>query len=130
MSSTESPVSVTVKTQAGSLVTLRAESPSEFVDLILAATNEALFGPAVQDFENLVRGTQSIEAAAVANTGGTVVNFAPVAPPAQAATVAGQRNCAHGVMTYREGMGAKGPWKGYFCPERDKNQQCKPQWLK
>lgn len=27
------------------------------------------------------------------------------------------RGCIHGPMTYREGTGARGPWKGWFCPE-------------
>lgn len=133
MASTESPVSVTAKTAAGSLVTLRANTTSEFVDLVLEAQRDGLFGPAIADFEQIVRSQGGVEAAAVANvvnnipTQGTPA-FAPVAPPV--ATAAGQRNCAHGVMTYREGMGAKGPWKGYFCPIQDKTQQCKPQWSK
>lgn len=139
MSSTESPVSVTVKTAHGSLVTLRAESPSEFVNLVLSAQADNLFGPAVYDFESMVRTDTSTQSAAVANVvtsmGGTVMPdatpaFAPVAPPVAQTTVAGQRNCVHGAMAYREGMGAKGPWKGYFCPEKDKSQQCKPVWSK
>lgn len=135
MASTESTVSVTVKTANGSLVTLRADNPSQFVDLVLAAQQDNLFGPAVYDFESMVRTDNTITQAAVANIGGTVVadiapQFAPVAPPAAQAVVAGQRTCSHGAMTYREGMGAKGPWKGYFCTERNKDLQCKPQWSK
>ena len=26
------------------------------------------------------------------------------------------KKCHHGVMTKRQGSGAKGPWKGYMCP--------------
>lgn len=139
MASTEATVSVTVKTSNGSLVTLRADNPSEFVNLVLAAQQDNLFGPAVYDFESMVRTDNTITQAAVANIGGTVVEdiapqfgqqFAPVAPPTAQAVVAGQRTCSHGAMTYREGMGAKGPWKGYFCAERNKDLQCKPQWLK
>lgn len=136
MSSTESPVSVTVKTAAGSLVTLRANTTSEFIDLVLAAQQDGLFGPAIADFEQIVRSQGGVEQAAVANVTSTIATqaapvaaFAPVAPPV-APTAAGQRTCAHGTMTYREGMGAKGPWKGYFCPIQDKAQQCKPQWSK
>jgi len=135
MASTESTVSVTVKTANGSLVTLRADNPSEFVNLVLSAQADNLFGPAVYDFEAMVRTDASVVQAAVANIGGTVVEqsspaFAPVAPPTAQATIAGQRTCAHGAMTYREGSSAKGPWKGYFCPAPNKADQCKPQWVK
>lgn len=48
------------------------------------------------------------------------------APPGQAA-----KSCAHGEMTYRTGNGAKGPWKGYFCPlEKGDPDQCKPIFVK
>lgn len=135
MSSTESPVSVTVKTAAGSLVTLRADTTSQFIDLVLEAQRDGLFGPAVADFEQIVRSQGGVEAAAVANVVNNIPTqsapaFAPVAPPVVTPTAAGQRTCAHGTMTFREGMGAKGPWKGYFCPIQDKAQQCKPQWVK
>ena len=38
---------------------------------------------------------------------------APVAAPAPAQT--GANMCKHGTMSYREGVGAKSPWKGYMC---------------
>ena len=35
--------------------------------------------------------------------------------------------CAHGAMTFRTGTGAKGPWKGYFCPSpKGTPNQCDP----
>lgn len=37
-------------------------------------------------------------------------------------------SCRHGSMTFKEGVGAKGPWSAHFCSERDKSQQCPPQW--
>lgn len=44
--------------------------------------------------------------------------------PAQAAPV-----CRHGPMTFRQGTGAKGPWKGYFCPTpKGTPGQCPPQF--
>lgn len=48
----------------------------------------------------------------------------PVAAPAGGAPV-----CAHGEMTFRTGTGAKGPWKGYFCPSpKGTPNQCDPQF--
>jgi hypothetical protein len=40
------------------------------------------------------------------------------------------KNCAHGEMTYRTGTSQKGPWKAYFCPAPNKEDQCKPIWMK
>ena len=37
------------------------------------------------------------------------------------------RSCNHGVMTPRSGSGAKGPWKGFFCPTpKGTADQCSP----
>ena len=44
-------------------------------------------------------------------------NATPVAAPAAPApapTLAGH-TCRHGAMNYKEGVGVKGPWKGYMC---------------
>lgn len=46
----------------------------------------------------------------------------PVASPAGDAP-----SCVHGPMTFRTGQGAKGPWKGYFCPTpKGTPNQCDP----
>jgi hypothetical protein len=38
--------------------------------------------------------------------------------------------CPHGVKEYKAGTNGKGrPYKGWFCPSRDQNNQCKPEWL-
>ncbi len=38
-------------------------------------------------------------------------------------------SCDHGEMVYKSGTNAQGKvWSGHFCPERDKSQQCDPQW--
>lgn len=38
--------------------------------------------------------------------------------------------CAHGPMKYKEGTGAKGAWKGFFCTAPRGTQQCDVQWVK
>ncbi|AWY03866.1 hypothetical protein SEA_NEDARYA_49 [Gordonia phage Nedarya] len=51
---------------------------------------------------------------------------------AQEAPGGEERFCAHGKMTFRSGV-AKGsgkPYKMFACPERDRSQQCDPQWLR
>lgn len=57
------------------------------------------------------------------------VQQAPQAAP-QAAPAAGGRNCAHGARTHSTGVSARGPWQAYFCPLKDKAQQCTPEWIK
>lgn len=40
------------------------------------------------------------------------------------------RQCAHGQMTYRSGINKNGkPYEAFFCPERDRAQQCPAVWL-
>jgi hypothetical protein len=39
---------------------------------------------------------------------------APAAPVAQTAPATGH-TCRHGAMNWKEGVGAKGPWKGWMC---------------
>lgn len=39
-------------------------------------------------------------------------NATPVAAPAEQP---GTKTCAHGVMAFKTGTSAKGPWQGYMC---------------
>lgn len=41
------------------------------------------------------------------------------------------KKCQHGVMTKRNGAGAKGPWKAYMCPSpKGTPDQCEPIWVR
>lgn len=41
------------------------------------------------------------------------------------------KRCSHGIMTKRQGSGAKGPWKGYMCPSpKGTPDQCTPVFLR
>ncbi len=41
------------------------------------------------------------------------------------------KKCHHGVMTKRQGAGAKGPWKGYMCPSpKGTPDQCEPVFIR
>ena len=141
MPSTEAPISITVKTAAGSLVTVRAESGDE-LDTIVAHSIAAI-ASAAQELESAVRGAsapavsvQSVAAALGGNiieTGTTIpaqeyTQPAPVAPPM--ATLGG-RACPHGKMTAIQGMGKDGkPYKGYFCPApKGAFDKCKNQYV-
>ena len=45
------------------------------------------------------------------------------------ATVVGFE-CAHGAMLLKEGTSAKGPYHGYVCVAKSKNEQCPAKWAK
>ena len=139
MPSTEAPISITVKTAAGSLVTVRAESGEE-LDQIVALSVHAI-ASAAQELESAVRGasapavsTQSVAAAFNANiieTGTTIPAQEYTQPaPAPVSTIGG-RACAHGKMTAIQGMGKDGkPYKGYFCPApKGAFDKCKNQYV-
>lgn len=114
---TEAPISITVKSKAGSLVTVRAATAEELdqtVALALASLSSA---------------TQELEAA----IGTVAVTNAAVPPQPAIATVAaafnatevvttpgaGARQCPHGTMTRIHGLTGKfGPYKGHFCPAK------------
>lgn len=46
---------------------------------------------------------------------GAVGVAAPITSAPAAGPVGAGNTCKHGAMTYREGVGAKGPWKGWMC---------------
>ena len=121
MPSTEAPISITVKTAAGSLVTVRAESGEELDQVV--ALSLASVSSAVAELEAAVRGSNAAvppnpQVASIATAfGGTVVDSfdAPVAP----SMGAGSRACPHGTMTRIHGLTGKfGPYKGHFCPAK------------
>ena len=138
MTHAEAPISITVKSAAGSLVTVRASSADE-LDQTIAMTLASL-ASATEELEKAVRGTGSSAPAAtptnpavgyLANAmGGTVVSeqFTPASAPAGA----GQRMCPHGSMTRIHGMTGKfGPYKGHFCPAKQGDPtKCATQYVK
>lgn len=57
---------------------------------------------------------------------------APAGQPApQEAPGGKQEFCSHGAMQYRDAVSKAGKaYKGFFCPERDRNAQCEPKFLR
>ena len=139
MPSTEAPISITVKTAAGSLVTVRAESGEE-LDQIVALSVHAI-ASAAQELESAVRGAsapaasaQSVAAAFNANiieTGTTIPAQEYTQPASVPVSNIGGRACAHGKMTAIQGMGKDGkPYKGYFCgAPKGAFDKCKNQYV-
>jgi hypothetical protein len=144
MTHSEAPISINLKTTAGTQLTLRANTPDEFTMLTSQVFSIV---EAIEEVEKAVRGTGSSAPAAtpvdpaigyLANAmGGQVVTeswnspqatFAPTPPPMGT----GQRMCPHGSMTRIHGLSGKfGPYKGHFCPAKQGDpSKCATQYVK
>ena len=131
---TEAPISITVKSAAGSLVTLRASNPEE-LDKVVALSIASL-SSAVTELEAAVRGTNAAVPPSPAmgliatQLGGTVIADTPA--PSFVSPGVGARNCPHGTMTRIHGLTGKfGPYKGYFCPAKQGDpSKCTTQYIK
>ena len=130
---TEAPISINLKTPAGTQLTLRASTPDEFT-----ALTSGIFQivEAISEVETATRGSNAAvppnpQVAAIATAfGATVVEQAPDA--FQAAPSAGARQCPHGTMTRIHGLTGKfGPYKGHFCPAKQGDpSKCTTQYVK
>lgn len=124
MASTEAPISITVKTAAGSLVTVRAEHADELDNLV--ATSLESLRSAVMELEGVVRnGAPSVATPALAPAqvaavlGASIVDTQPADnwSTQPAAPSLGGKACPHGKMTAIQGTGKDGKtYRGYFCP--------------
>lgn len=134
---TEKNYVVNVKTKNNTIVTVRSDSAEELnsniTELINFGVNDSIL--ALEElFLGVVAPPNPVDLVK-STLGATVVettNFAPVPPPTVASpgSAAGSRLCSHGPMVTRKGSGAKGEWKGYFCPTpKGTPDQCTPQWV-
>jgi hypothetical protein len=114
---TEAPISITVKSKAGSLVTVRAATAEELDQTVALAL--ASLSSATQELEAAI-GTVAVTNTAVPPQPA----IAAVAAAFNATEVvttpgAGARQCPHGTMTRIHGLTGKfGPYKGHFCPAK------------
>ena len=126
MSHSEAPISITIKTAAGSLVTVRAENGTE-LDGLVAQGLDAITS-ATMELEKAIRGSipTPMTVGQVASALG-----ASISPLDNSTTTLGGRNCPHGKMTAIQGMGKDGkPYKGYFCPApKGAFDKCKNQYV-
>ena len=113
---------VNYKLADGTLVNLYA---TDVRDLETGLTDLAMVSALITSTADSFRGN----AAPVA-----VHNPAPAVASAPAPTVApvGSGNfCKHGPMTFREGVGTKGPWKGYMCAApKGATDKCQTIWVR
>jgi hypothetical protein len=99
---------VNFKSPDGTLINLYAANKEELEALLTAAQDfSALIGSVSQSFAG-VRTAAPVQASQFQKQ--VDDRFNPPAAPA-----AGGNTCRHGAMQYKEGVGAKGPWKGWMC---------------
>ena len=108
---------VNFKSPDGTLVNLYASSKEELEALLTAAQDfSALIGSVSQAFGSAGI-TAPVRAASV-----------PRQEPAQAGA---GNTCKHGSMVYKEGVSAKGPWKGYMCAApKGATDKCPTIWVR
>lgn len=109
---------VNFKAPDGTLVNLYAANKEELEALLTAAQDfSALIGSVSQSFSG-ARGAPAVSSGAVSR-------------PAPAVASGDVPTCRHGVMAYKEGVSAKGPWKGYMCAApKGATDKCATIWVK
>jgi len=99
---------VNFKSPDGTLINLYATNKEELEALLTAAQDfSALIGSVSQSFAG-ARTAAPVQPTQFQRQVDDRFN-PPVAP------AAGGNACRHGAMQYKEGVGAKGPWKGWMC---------------
>lgn len=87
----------------------------------------------IQDLAALIMSTsQSLRGVASLKPASSIAPTAPASAPsaASASAAANAPDCRHGRMTYREGVGNKGPWRGYMCAApKESTDKCKNIYL-
>jgi lactam utilization protein B len=79
------------------------------------------------DVSSLILATSS--ALGINNT--PVANIANMQAQLGAVEISADKVCKHGSMTLRSGTGAKGAWKGWFCPSpKGTPDQCQPVFVR
>jgi hypothetical protein len=137
VASTEAPISITVKTPAGSLVTVRAEHGDE-LDQVISSALDAIKS-AVTELEAAAKGVTPVQnqpmapAQVAASLGASIIDNTPVASGGwgSAPSING-RNCPHGKMTAIQGTGKDGQmYRGYFCAApKGAIDKCKNQYVR
>lgn len=104
---------VNFKTSAGTLINLYA---TDVKDLETGLTDLSMVSSLIKATDAELNGGKA--SAPTAESVAQQFNATPVAstPAAPLAVVEGQApSCKHGVMSFRTGTSARGPWKGWMC---------------
>ena len=101
---------VNFKTSSGTLINLYA---TDIKDLETGLTDLSMVASLIKTTDAELNGGRAFPLAPTAESVAQAFNATPVAAPA---VVEGQApSCKHGVMSFRTGTSARGPWKGWMC---------------
>ncbi len=118
---------INYKLSDGTLINLYA---ADVKDLETGLTDLSMVAPLIKSTSVELSGIGGLLAAANA----AIVQQFPTATPVEPVSVQanGQAHqCRHGLMTYREGVGQKGPWKGYMCAApKGAPDKCETIWVR
>ena len=110
---------VNYKLADGTLVNLYA---TDIRDLETGLTDLAMVAALITSTSDSFQGSRTVA---------SVPSAAPVAAAPAVQPVGSANFCNHGPMTYREGVGAKGPWKGYMCAApKGATDKCQTIWVR
>ncbi len=115
---------VNFKSPDGTLINLYAANKEELEALLTAAQDfSTLIASVSQSFGSDASATP-VYASAKPNQ--FAKTFTPEAP-----TPTDGHVCKHGAMSFREGTGAKGPWKGWMCAApKGATDKCPTIWVR
>ena len=119
---------INYKLADGTLINLYASSVTELesglADLAMNALN-------IRSTGHELSGGAVAPVAAPAPTVAAVAAAFNATPVAAAAPAGGEQQCRHGVMAFRSGTSAKGPWKGYMCAApKGATDKCDTIWIR
>jgi hypothetical protein len=101
---------VNFKTNSGTLINLYA---TDVKDLETGLVDLAMVATLIKTTDAELNGGKAPAPAPTVDSVAQAFNATPVAAPA---VVEGQApSCKHGVMSFRTGTSARGPWKGWMC---------------
>ena len=123
---------VNFKAPDGTLINLYAANKEELEALLTAAQDfSALIGSVSQAFGGAGTAAPVRSAAPAINRLDDRVNPPVASAPAAITPNNGGHSCRHGAMAYKEGVSAKGPWKGYMCQApKGATDKCQTIWVR
>lgn len=117
---------VNFKTADGSLINLYA---TDIKDLETGLTDLSMVASLIKSTSSELNGGALAAANAVITQ---AFNATPVAvTPSGAPAQTGDKTCKHGVMSFKTGTSARGPWQGYMCAApKGALDKCETIWVR
>jgi hypothetical protein len=116
---------INYKLQDGTLINLYA---ADVKDLETGLTDLSMVAALIKSTSSELNGGALATANAVITQAFTAT---PVAAPAAAPAEPGAKVCKHGVMAFKTGTSARGPWQGYMCASpKGAPDKCETIWVR